>query len=195
MSSHKANYFDTHSIQDEKVIGLAEKFAVMQQQESTSYRCKDYLSNPPPAIPRELTKPVQFPFPGLNGSSASLSSSSSQSSVNEIWREKICEWSYQVVDHYDFNREVVSISLSYLDRFLSTRRVNKKIFQLAAMTTLYLAIKIHERGKLKMSSLIELSRGYFMVEHVSAMEEEILRYVGHILFFYLRFQCWGRLFV
>jgi len=143
---------------------LEEKFAVMLQQESTIYRCGDYLRNPPPVIPQETM---------LINSSLS-SSSSSQSSVNEIWREKICEWSYQVVDHYDFSREVVGISLSFLDRFLASRQVNKKIFQLAAMTTLYLAIKLHEPGKLRMSCLIELSRGFFKVEHVTAMEEEIL---------------------
>lgn len=153
---------------------IREKFAVMYRQEETDYLCKDYLNNPPSGLPEDASRNVKFFDTDLSNCCASTSSSSSHSSVNEIWREKICEWSYQVVDHYDFNREVVTISLSYLDRFLATRRVNKKFFQLAAMTTLYLAIKIHEPGKLRMSSLIELSRGYFTVEHVSAMEDLIL---------------------
>lgn len=89
--------------------------------------------------------------------------------------KKICEWSYQVIDHFDFSREVVSISIHYLDRFLATRAVNKKMFQLSAMTTLFLAIKLYEPGRISMSSMIELSRGYFMVEQMAAMEKSILR--------------------
>mmetsp|Transcript_39672 Transcript_39672/g.95425 ORF Transcript_39672/g.95425 Transcript_39672/m.95425 type:complete len:378 (+) Transcript_39672:387-1520(+) len=108
------------------------------------------------------------------GPPSSNSSSSSSSQINELWREKICEWCYQVVDHFDFNREVVSVAMSYLDRYLATRTVNRRIFQLAAMTALYLAIKLFEPGKLRMSSLIDLSRGYFLAEHIVTMEDSML---------------------
>ena len=114
---------------------------------------------------------------GVNGSH-SQASSSSNSQINELWREKICEWCYQVVDHFDFNREVVSVAMSYLDRYLATRTVNRRIFQLAAMTALYLAIKLYEPGKLRMSSLIDLSRGYFMAEHIVTMEDSMLQSLG-----------------
>lgn len=102
-------------------------------------------------------------------------SSSSISCINEVWREKICEWSYQVIDHFDFSREVVCISVSYLDRYLSKRLVNKKHFQLLAMSCLYLAIKLYEPGTVSMKSMIELSRGYFLVTHMVEMERSILR--------------------
>ncbi|KAL3815769.1 hypothetical protein ACHAXA_008819 [Cyclostephanos tholiformis] len=113
-----------------------------------------------------------------NGGQSSASSSSSNSQINELWREKICEWCYQVVDHFDFNREVVSVAMSYLDRYLATRTVNRRIFQLAAMTALYLAIKLYEPGKLRMASLIDLSRGYFMAEHIVTMEDSMLQSLG-----------------
>ena len=102
-------------------------------------------------------------------------SSQSSGEINETWREKICEWSYQVIDHFDFSREVVMISMNLLDRFLSSRTVNKKVFQLAAMTSLFIAIKLNEPGKLTMASMIELSRGYFKVNQMAAMEVSILR--------------------
>jgi hypothetical protein len=98
--------------------------------------------------------------------------------IHELWREKICEWCYQVVDHFDFNREVVSVAMSYLDRSLATRTVNRRIFQLAAMTALYLAIKLYEPGKLRMSSIIDLSRGYFVAEHIGTMELSMLQSLG-----------------
>ena len=115
---------------------------------------------------------------GASSSQAGGSSStttSTNSTINELWREKICEWCYQVVDHFDFNREVVSVAMNYLDRYLATRTVNRRIFQLAAMTALYLAIKLFEPGKLKMSSLIDLSRGYFLAEHIVTMEDSMLQ--------------------
>ena len=109
---------------------------------------------------------------------ASQGSSSSNSQINQLWREKICEWCYQVVDHFNFNREVVSVSMSYIDRYLATRTVNRRIFQLVAMTALYLAIKLYEPGKLRMSSLIDLTMGYFVAEHIVTMELSMLQSLG-----------------
>ena len=138
---------------------LPERIASMMCKESSIYKCIDYL---PPQ--------VQLDQPASNSSSTS-----SIGVINDLWREKICEWCYQVVDHFEYNREIVAIAMSYLDRFLATRTVNKKIFQLAAMTCLYLAIKLYETRTLHISSLIELSRGYFSPKHIHAMEESILR--------------------
>lgn len=152
---------------------LHDLFAVLRQQENEAdYCCKDYLSSEYQR--KELEHSYREPNAQLFDS---LPSEQSAGAINERWREKICEWAYQVVDHFDFSREVVAISISYLDRFLGTRRVTKKVFQLAAMTCLYLAIKIHERKSLSMDSFAGLSRGFFKDVHIVAMEESILRYV------------------
>lgn len=160
---------------------LLERMEVMFQQEERSYKTLDYLA---PEYQSMLTKCCEFnpPIDPRKNMDASLSSSST-SGINDIWREKICEWSYQVIDHFDFSREVVSVSIHYLDRFLATKLCNKKEFQLSAMTTLFLAIKLNEPGKLSMQSMIELSRGYFQVEQMITMEMEILRYVDHVAHF------------
>lgn len=163
---------DLNSIQDQ--------IASLCDQESNGYQCGDYLS-----LEFQLKRQAELgcswnktdtfhslPTPSCN--SDSLDSTNASGKINECWREKICEWAYQVIDHFDFNREVVAISLSYLDRFLCTREVNKKVFQLAAMTSLYMAIKLYEPSTLRMSSFIELSRGYFTVEHIISMEETLL---------------------
>ena len=117
-------------------------------------------------------------------------------SPHEGWRRKICEWSYRVVDHFRIEREVVSISMNLFDRFLSLknkdnvfckcpscqRAVDSHTFQLAAMTSLYVAIKVHAescihdstRKKLKLSSMVDLSRGQFSREDICAMELSML---------------------
>lgn len=65
--------------------------------------------------------------------------------------------------------------MSYLDRYLATRTVNRRAFQLAAMTALYVAIKLYENGTFAISSVTALSRGYFISEHIVAMEEIMLQ--------------------
>jgi lipoyl(octanoyl) transferase len=157
------------------MVDLLERLDILLQQEIFSYQTEDYLS---PSFQQKLQACCSDHESEVLSTSFSCSSPStgmSASGINEVWREKICEWSYQVIDHFDFSREVVSISIHYLDRYLSTRPVNKKLFQLAAMTTLYLSIKLYEPGNLSMKSMIELSRGYFLVEQMTEMEMAILR--------------------
>ena len=120
--------------------------------------------------------------------------------INESWRRKICEWKYQIVDYYGIDREVVAVSMNYLDRYLSitttmkTERggivVDKRHFQLSAMTCLFLATKSYEpstyetcnphgpavrkRNVLRISALVELSRDYFDKHAFIEMEQTLL---------------------
>jgi hypothetical protein len=64
--------------------------------------------------------------------------------------------------------------MSFLDRYLSVRPVDKKLFQLACMTTLYITIRDYERGALSMVTMIRLSRGLFRIEHMISMEWSLL---------------------
>ena len=156
---------------------LPERFRVMKSQEATAYKVDDYL-NPNYLVPADDRSPMCVASSDQSSaasSSTGTGTNSSAAGVNEDWRSKICEWSYQVIDHFDYDREIVAVSLSYLDRYLCRRPVNKRTFQLVAMTTLYLACKLYDPHKLRMSSLIELSRGYFTEEHITAMEESILK--------------------
>ncbi|KAL7552500.1 hypothetical protein ACHAWF_015747 [Thalassiosira exigua] len=92
--------------------------------------------------------------------------------------QKIFEWCYQVVDHSDLDREVMTLAASCLDRYLAsllacqaTPAVDRRVLQLVAMTALYLSVKIHERRKLRPSALVGLSKGCFSSEDVVAAGE------------------------
>lgn len=107
--------------------------------------------------------------------------------VSEGWRRKLCEWSYEVVDHFGFDREAVSIALNFLDRYVATKVqecnhvIGQREFQLLAVTCLYMALKIHgetedpngQRRKLRIDAFVELSRGFFPVEVIENMEREV----------------------
>lgn len=122
----------------------------------------------------------------------------------EEWRRKICSWSFRVIDHFRLDRDIVAHGLNLLDRFLVSfspltdhqpsvgscpcpackRAIDGETFQLAAMTCIYLAIKLHvdngteedfsRRKYFKMETFVDLSRGLFNVCDLCCMEQSIL---------------------
>jgi hypothetical protein len=121
----------------------------------------------------------------------------------EEWRRKICQWSFRVIDHFRLDREVVTLGMNIFDRFLIAhpsgsdenvlsrdcicpsckRSVDSRTYQLAAMTSLYLAVKLHSAGSdeefnrrrhFKLASFVELSRGQFASQDLCAMERTVL---------------------
>lgn len=158
--------------------GTLDHLKVLLNQEATSYApCLDYLA----ALSSATTS---------DGSTSSPSEESRApvDTVNEAWRRRLCEWCFEVVDHFSLEREVVSIALNYLDRIVaksiqsSDYAIAKREFQLVAVSSLYVAIKLHgendeidlDRRKLNIEVFVELSRGFFQVETLEAMELSIL---------------------
>lgn len=95
------------------------------------------------------------------------------------------------------SREIVAVSMSMLDRFcMRTANLSKKHFQLAAMSTLFMSIKLDEPNPMSLQSLVQLSKGCFQPKHVKMMEGVVLErldwlttpvtanvFVRHFLFF------------
>lgn len=134
---------------------VPDRIAVMLVQEENEYSCFDYLAANE-AIRRKAAKPV-----------------------DEDCRVKMCEWCYQVVDFCKFRRETVGIGMSYLDRYMCSKKGKKalgdrKEYQLVAMTCLYLAIKLHEPLEMETSLLADLSRGCYTEMEFADMEKKIL---------------------
>jgi len=120
-------------------------------------------------------------FSGTHASRSGTSSTikESQQDPDVRCRSKMCQWCYTVVEYYNFNRETAEISMSCFDRFLATSQgrdylLDQYDFQLASITCLYIAIKVHEPIELGMKTICELSRGKYDVAQISRMEKEIL---------------------
>ncbi len=92
-------------------------------------------------------------------------------------REKICQWTYSVIDHFGLSRQTVAISIDIFDRYFATRgnRCDTDLALLASLTTLYIAIKLNEKKKIKLSTLARLSRQQFTAKDIELMEMEILK--------------------
>lgn len=157
---HKSN-FETNTMYMDREQVL-DRIKVMKIQEATSYRCSNYINTIP---------------------------DSSSSNHVDVWcRKKMIEWCYQVVDFIEFSRETVIIAVSYLDRFMSSRSEralqvsrNRNEFQLAMMTCLYTAIKLHEPKVIDMKLLVELSRNSYTQEDFKQMEVDLLTSLNWLL--------------
>jgi len=153
--NHKLLHYEhTHHLDINEIV---DRLQIMRQIEIKNYQCEDYL---------ELTRSLKKE---LNETEDSLVD------LNEFCREQICEWTYRVVDYFEINREIVAISLSYLDRFLSYYSCDRRTFKLAATASLFLAVKLHEPRKTDLMGILsDLSRGEFSMEDVIRMEREFL---------------------
>lgn len=134
---------------------IVDTIQAMHRQEATGYICGDYLNMYPP----ELV------------------------AVNVDCRTKMAQWCYSVVDFCSFNRETVAVAMSYLDRFLLTSAGlpvlgDTNAFQLAAMTSLYTAVKIHEPEIMGVDLVSKLSRGQYAPNQIEAMEYTMLQALG-----------------
>ena len=87
---------------------------------------------------------------------------------------------YRVVDHYGFDRETVTIAMSYFDRMLWKAVSNSSpppCHELLAVTCIYLAVKLFERMDRRsylLRDLVLMSRRKFTKEEIVEMEAEIL---------------------
>lgn len=67
----------------------------------------------------------------------------------ESWRKTACQWSYDVCDKLKFQRELVAITMSYVDRYMllsedvDSSLLCERAFRVLALTSLYIAIKVH----------------------------------------------------
>jgi hypothetical protein len=106
------------------------------------------------------------------GSSSENSSLLAADGVDVVCREKMCDWSYRVADHFRTDRETVAYSFSFLDRFVDHCCTDRTAYKLAAMTTLYLATKMFNNKIISIASLAELSRGEFDIHHIAEVRDQ-----------------------
>ncbi|GKY91169.1 hypothetical protein MPSEU_000089700 [Mayamaea pseudoterrestris] len=141
--------------------------SLVRQESSGKYACADYLS---------LNAWYQKSFSPSNLPNRENPQPAPNTQIDEYCREQIVEWSFRVVDYFRIDREVVAISLSFLDRFLAKHQCDRASFKLAATTTLHLAVKLLYPCKLAdLGILSDLSRGEFNMRDVADMENIILR--------------------
>ena len=93
------------------------------------------------------------------------------------WRATMVDWFFQIAETFDFKMQTIEITMSILDRYVAanTDLMNDgDKYQLAALTALYTAAKIHEECCLTPYHIQEISQGKFSYETIVKEEEKIL---------------------
>jgi hypothetical protein len=135
-----------------------ETIQAMRRQEESGYACSDYL----------------WEMSTMTDNDQLLSEP-----VDAQCRHAMATWSYQIVDYCNFKRETAASSMSILDRFCASPEgqhvlLDRDEFQLAAMTALYTAVKVHEQEAMNPQLISNLSRGAHTKEAVENMEFRML---------------------
>lgn len=123
----------------------------------------------------------------------------------DVCRRKMCEWAFNVVDYFDYSRDLVSSSLSHVDRYVhhlasSGQDVCKRRFQSVSVTALYMTLKMQgsssspsssaaphshhpgaagRRRHLNIRTFVELSRGILSVDALEEEERRMLDGLGY----------------
>lgn len=134
---------------------IVDQIGIMCIQEETTYAVEDYMKQTV-VLRKNARKPV-----------------------TEECRLKMCQWCFHVINYCNFRRETVVIGMSFLDRYLSTESgrpalLSQKRYQLVAMTSLYIAIKISEPMEVDTSLLSDLSQGMYSEMDFVHIEQRIL---------------------
>ncbi len=148
---------------------------MLQQDNSPAYTIHDYLSH----IEAERTGLAYEDDDVVD----CIMSDNSDLPIDHECRVKMAQWCFQVIDYAKYKRSTVSVAISLLDRFLSSHLTSptaneaihcRKVYQLASMTTLFMAIKVNERSDINGSTFCQLSRNIYDIEDILSMERAIL---------------------
>lgn len=138
-----------------EMIDAESTFEAMSMQEQNGYLVDDYFLDLP------------------NHSSNKLPT------VDADAREQIVVWFLRIVQALGCSINIAEISLSCLDRFVSTDNgrtilLDRSQYQLAALTALYSSVKIHNESALTLAIVVKLSRNEFSTSDIEAMERRML---------------------
>ncbi len=150
LSSCLSNCNNSNDLSSDQLVHL---FA---RESSAEYSvCPDYLHSCVllPPSPRNESRKCLIDA----GSSVSQDPGHDQG-VSERCRRRTCEWMYDICDYFQLHRDVVAVALHYVDRYFTItfggddmdsedQPVTRRDFQLVALTSLYIAIKLHGESR------------------------------------------------
>ena len=96
-------------------------------------------------------------------------------------RAKVCKWVFDIVDRLKLHRETAIVAISYLDRVCSSTskraakaRGDRNEYQLVAVSSLFIAIKILELNILSADMLSYITKNMYTKDEITSCEEDIL---------------------
>jgi len=151
-----------------------DRLNVMKKLEETTYSSQQYFPHWK-KYQNEKQKFMRIALQDKSSLTIVESTSIKSNDLNEYYRSIMCEWGYQLIDFFEADREVVAVAFSYLDRLLEHFVCNKKVFRLATVTSIYLAVNLICCKELPIKNLVDLCQYEFHVQNFIDMKLIILR--------------------
>jgi hypothetical protein len=108
-----------------------------------------------------------------------------------IWRERVTQWCYDVVDHLRVSRSTVYVAMSILDRYfvncVNTTTTNSsshsnvasdRSYEAAALTALFLAVRIRGGENLEVVDLVRMSRLGVTIKEIVEVGKEMTQFLS-----------------
>ena len=98
-------------------------------------------------------------------------------------RAKVCKWVFDIIDRLKLHHETAIVAISYLDRVCSSSssskraakaRGNRNEYQLVAVSSLFIAIKILEVNILSSDMLSYITKNMYTQDEITSCEQAIL---------------------
>lgn len=119
------------------------------------------------------------------------------SDEDESMRHSVCQWNYECIDYFLFDREVVYLSMHFFDRYLAAQaaedgegKPSLMLCHLLALSSLYAACKLHgasalanppsdgslerPRATIRLQDFCRMSRGVYCPQMIEEMELSLL---------------------
>ncbi|KAJ0229433.1 Cyclin-A3-4 [Hirschfeldia incana] len=128
--------------------------------------CGPYVSDIYDYLREMEVKPKQRPLPDYI--------EKVQKGVTPSMRGVLVDWLVEVAEEYKLLSETLHLTVSYIDRFLSLKAVNKQRLQLVGVSAMLIASKYEEMSPPKVEDFCYITDNTFSKQDVVKMEADIL---------------------
>ena len=94
--TNNMSYSSTHKRNAYEASAIIDKVLAMKRRESNEYLCRNYIHD----------------------TSFRIGQGDDIEQLRTSWRERICHWTYNVIDHFDLSGATAAISVDLFDRYL-----------------------------------------------------------------------------
>lgn len=97
---------------------------------------------------------------------------------HQVWRERVAQWGYDVVDCLSLSRELVYIAMGILDRNLTEKQLSKDDYEMTAISSFYLAVCITSSSPISVQKFLLLTASRFMVGDIRKTIHQIVKRIN-----------------
>jgi Cyclin, N-terminal domain len=154
--------------------------AIITKTQSLCLLCEETLEDLPMHAPASPWSPVALDYISSLAEKEpiyfpDLLAFTRQSETNEYMRSVLLDWIMELCSKFYLKRETYYLTVSHIDRLLSSINISKQEFQLIGISALYLSCKSEEINPPKLQEFIKVSDKAYTPAKVLSMEKNILK--------------------